>query len=75
MKGWTATSGGRVGRRIVRQEVVIEVVALGFIRRMVIFGVDISATCCSRPEELSGISEDFASRAWKICMVNLLEML
>lgn len=39
VNGWTATSGGSVGWRIVRQEVVIEEVALGFIRRMFIFGL------------------------------------
>lgn len=43
VKGWTATSGGRVGWRIVRQFVVIDSVALGFIRRMLIFGADMAA--------------------------------
>jgi hypothetical protein len=39
VKGWTATSGGSVDWRIVMQFVVIDSVALGFIRRMLILDI------------------------------------
>lgn len=38
VNGWTATSGGRVDCTIVMQLVVMDSVALGFIRRMLIVG-------------------------------------
>lgn len=41
VKGWILTSGGRVGSTMVMQFVVIEEVALGFMRRMLIVGVAI----------------------------------
>lgn len=37
VKGWSWTSGGRVGWTTFMQLVVIEGVALGFMRRMLIF--------------------------------------
>lgn len=45
VKGWTATSGGRVGSSILMQFVVIDWVALGFIKRMLILGEDIASMC------------------------------
>jgi hypothetical protein len=56
VKGWTATSDGRVGWRIVTQFVVMDSVALGFIRRMFIFEVDMLVKEClrvTRPLEIS----------------------
>jgi hypothetical protein len=55
VKGWTLTSGGRVGSTIVMQFVVIEEVALGFMRRMLIvecaiLRVSFGGELCVRPD-------------------------
>ena len=47
VKGWTATSGGSVGSSILMQFVVIDSVALGFMRRMLIFEEVILVMLCS----------------------------